>query len=436
MVGSDVIIENSSEAWFDKARLYIPGGVNSAARAVNPPLVWRNAQGSKVYDVAGKEYLDYHCAFGPIVLGHNYPAINQRVANALQSVDLMGVGTTEAEINLAAKLCEHVPSAERVLLCISGTEATFNAVRLARAATGRKKLIKFQGCFHGWHDYLCMNVISPAEKLGHYDPCSAGIPDEVARQTIVVKFNCIEEVEDTLRREKDQVAAIILEPIPHNIGCVMPKIEFLQGLRGLADLHGVVLIFDEVITGFRHGLGGYQKYCEVTPDLTTLAKSMANGFPIAALCGKRNLMDRFATAGGNVFFAGTYNGHPTGVAAALATIEELEGHGVHERLFQIGDHMARELSALIERYAIRAHVAHFGSVVVPYFMEPPVESYADLLRNNTRLDLHFRKEMVNRGIFMLPVALKRNHLTASHSAEDVARTLNAAEDVFRSMPRG
>lgn len=436
MVGSDVIIENSSEAWFEKARLYIPGGVNSAARAVNPPLVWRNAYGSKVYDVAGKEYLDYHCAFGPIVLGHNYPAVNQRVANALQSVDLMGVGTTEAEINLAGKLCEHVPSAERVLLCIGGTEATFNAVRLARAATGRKKLIKFQGCFHGWHDYLCMNVISPAEKLGHYDPCSAGIPDEVVRQTIVVKFNCIEEVEDTLRREKDQVAAIILEPIPHNIGCVMPKIEFLQGLRALADLHGVVLIFDEVITGFRHGLGGYQKYCGVTPDLTTLAKSMANGFPIAALCGKRDLMDRFATAGGNVFFAGTYNGHPTGVAAALATIEELERDGVHQRLFQMGDLMARELSALIERYAIRAHVAHFGSVVVPYFMDPPVESYADLLRNNTKLDLHFRKEMVNRGIFMLPVALKRNHLTASHSAEDVARTLNAAEDVFRSMPRG
>ncbi len=436
MVGSDVIIENSSEAWFEKARLYIPGGVNSGARAVTPPLVWRNAEGSKVYDVAGKEYLDYHCAFGPIVLGHNYPAVNQRVANGLQSVDLMGVGTTESEINLAAKLCEHLPSAERVLLCISGTEATFNAVRLARAATGRKKLIKFQGCFHGWHDYLCMNVISPAEKLGHYDPCSAGIPEEVARQTIVVKFNCLEEVEDTLRREKDQIAAIILEPIAHNIGCVLPKAEFLRGLRALADLHGTVLIFDEVITGFRHGLGGYQKCCGVTPDLTTLAKSMANGFPIAALCGKRDLMDRFVTAGGNVFFAGTYNGHPTGVAAALATIEELERDGVYERLFQIGDLMSRELGALIERYAVRAHVAHFGSVVVPYFMDSPVESYSDLLRNNTKLDLHFRKEMVSRGIFMLPVALKRNHLTASHSAEDVARTLNAAEDVFRSMPKG
>jgi glutamate-1-semialdehyde 2,1-aminomutase len=188
-----------------------------------------------------------------------------------------------------------------------------------------------------------------------------------------------------------------------------------------------------VISGFRHGLGGYQKHCGVTPDLTTLAKSMANGFPIAALCGKRHLMEQFVTAGGNVFFAGTYNGHPTGVAAALATIEELERVAVYERLFQAGDGMARELTALIERHGIRAHMAHFGSVVVPYFMEPPVESYTDLLRNNTKLDLHFRRGMVNRGIFMLPVALKRNHLTVSHTEEDVARTLNAAEDVLRTM---
>lgn len=436
MVNTDVISENSSEAWFEKARLHIPGGVNSGARALTPPIVWRNAQGSKAYDVAGKEYLDYHCAFGPIVLGHNHPAVNRRVVDALRSVDLMGVGTTEAEVLLAAKLCEHVPSAERVLLCVSGTEATFNAVRLARAATGRKKLIKFQGCFHGWHDYLCMNVISPAEKLGHHDPCSAGIPDEVVRQTVVVTFNCLDEVEDALRREKDQIAAIILEPVAHNIGCVLPQIEFLRGLRALADRYGVVLIFDEVITGFRHSLGGYQKYCGVTPDLTTMAKSMANGFPIAALCGKRDLMELFATAGGRVFFAGTYNGHPSGVAAALATIEELEGGGVHERLFQMGDRMARDLGALFERYAIRAHVAHFGSVVVPYFMEPPVESYTDLLRNNTQLDLHFRREMMKRGIFMFPVALKRNHLTASHTEADVAQTLNAAEYVLRAMPRG
>jgi glutamate-1-semialdehyde 2,1-aminomutase len=432
----DVTSKHSSETLFKEAQLYAPGGVNSAARALVPPIVWRDAQGSKLYDVDGKEYIDYHAAFGPIVLGHNYPGVNQKVVEALESVDLVGNGTTEAEIRLTAKLCEHIPCAELALLCVTGSEATFNTVRLARAVTGRKKLIKFQGCFHGSNDYLCMNVISPPEKLGHYDPCSAGILDEAMRHTIVLNFNRIEEVENTLRREKDQIAAIILELIPHNIGCVLPKIEFLKGLRELADLHGVVLIFDEVITGFRHGLGGYQQVCGVTPDLTTLAKSMANGFPIAAVCGKRHLMERYQTAGGDVFFAGTYNGHPIGVAAAKATIQILEDGRVHDWLFQMGEMLACGLSTLMERYGIRGHVAHFGSVVVPYFLDPPIENYTDLLRNDTAMDLRFRREMVNRGIFMLPVAMKRNHLTASHTKEDVARTLNAAEDVLKVLSKG
>jgi glutamate-1-semialdehyde 2,1-aminomutase len=423
----------SSEELFETARRYIPGGINSATRLLNPPIVWRHAEGSKLFDVGGNEYVDYHASFGPIVLGHNYPAVNQKVATALESVDLVGVGTTEAEIQLAAKLCEHIPSAESVLLCVTGSESTFNAIRLARAVTGRKKLIKFQGCFHGWHDAVCMNVITPKEKLGQYHPCSAGIPEEVIHQTIVLDFNCIDQVEDALRREPHQIAAIILEPIPHNIGCVLPKIEFLRGLRTLADLYGAILIFDEVITGFRHGLGGYQKYSNVTPDLTTLAKSMANGFPIAALCGKRHLMERFATAGGDVLFAGTYNGHPVGVAAALATIEELERPDTYQRLFHSGEMLAMELRDLLSRYGVCAHVAQFGSVVVPYFMEPPIENYTDLLRNNTEMDLRFRKEMVNRGIFMLPLTLKRNHLTLSHTTEDISRTLGAAEDVLRTL---
>lgn len=433
----DLTTDQSSEGMFEQAQLYMPGGVNSAARAFTSPIVWRDARGSKLYDVEGNEYIDYHAAFGPIVLGHNHPRVNEKVVDALQSIDLVGNGTTEAEIRLAAKLCEHVPCADLALLCVTGSEATFNALRLARAVTGRKKLIKFQGCFHGSNDYFCMNVISPAEKLGQYDPCSAGILDEAMHCTLVLNFNRIEEVEEALRRERDQIAAIILEPIPHNIGCVMPKIEFLQGLRELADLHGVILIFDEVITGFRHGLGGYQKLCGVTPDLTTLAKSMANGFPIAAVCGKRHLMERYQTgAGGDVFFAGTYNGHPVGVAAAEATIHLLEDGSVHAWIFQMGAMLADGLSALMERYGICGHVAHFGSVVVPYFLKPPVETYTDLLRNDTSMDLRFRREMVRRGIFMLPVAMKRNHLTASHTREDVNRTLNAAEDVFRALTKG
>jgi glutamate-1-semialdehyde 2,1-aminomutase len=436
MAVTDLHSQHSSATLFDQAKLYTPGGVNSAVRALDPPIVWRDARGSKLHDVEGRQYIDYHAAFGPIVLGHNHPAVNQKVVDALQSADLTGIGTTEAEIRLAAKICEHLPCSQLAALCVTGSEAISHTVRLARAATGRTKLIKFQGCFHGSSDYLCMNVISPPGKMGQYDPCSAGILDVAMRHTIVLNFNRIEEVEDTLRREKDQIAAIILEPIPHNIGCVLPKIEFLKGLRELADRHGVVLIFDEVITGFRHGLGGYQEICGVTPDLTVLAKSMANGFPIAVVCGKSHLMERFQTAGGDVFFAGTYNGHPVGVAAAEATIQALEDGAVHLGLYQMGEMLARELGNLMERYGIRGHVAHFGSVVVPYFLEPPVENYTDLLRNDTAMDLRFRKEMIRRGIFMLPVAMKRNHLTASHTERDLAETLNAAEDVFRTLAQG
>ena len=423
----------SSATLFEEARRRIPGGVNSSTRALVPPVVWKHAVGSHLFDVDGNAHLDYHAAFGPILLGHNHPAVNLAVVKSLQAVDLVGVGVTELEIRLAAKLCQHIPSAERVLLCNSGSEATYNAVRLARAATGRRKLIKFQGCYHGWHDYVCMNVISPAEKLGRHDPASAGMLEASVNHTVVLNFNRLEEVEVTLQRERDSVAAIILEPIPHNIGCVLPKPEFLAGIRELATQYGVVLIFDEVITGFRHGLGGYQKVCGVIPDLTTLAKSMANGYPCAALAGKAELMERFQTAGGDVFFAGTYNGHPVGVAAALATIEELEHGQIYDSLFRDGLWLADELGFLFRRYGIRGHIAHFGSVVVPYFMEAPAETYTDLLRNDTERDIRFRRQMIARGIFMLPLALKRNHVMASHTRADLARTLEAAENVLKGF---
>jgi glutamate-1-semialdehyde 2,1-aminomutase len=428
-------LETLTETLLETALRYIPGGVNSSTRALDPPVVWRGARGSRLTDVEGREYIDYHAAFGPILLGHNDPAVNRAVARALEQVDLAGVGITEMEIRLAAKISEHIPSAEKVLLCNSGSEATYNAVRLARAATGRKKLIKFQGCYHGWHDYLCMNIISPQERLGQYDPASAGMLGESMRHTVVVDFNRLDQVESALEKERGQIAGIILEPIPHNIGCVMPQPEFLQGLRQLATAHGTLLIFDEVITGFRHSLGGYQKLCGVTPDLTTIAKSMANGYPIAALCGRSDLMMQFQTARGKVFYAGTYNGHPIGVAAALATIEQLEDGSIHETLFQNGAYMARELSAMIQRFGLKAHVAQFGSVFVIYFMEPPVDNYTDLLRNDASKDVAFRRGMMDRDVFMLPMALKRNHITAAYTERDLAITLEHAEDVLRNLSR-
>jgi len=431
-VGSDAI---HSTLLAEEAALYTPGGVHSSTRGLQPRLVWKDARGARLTDVDGNEYIDYHAAFGPIILGHRDPYVDQAAHQAIDQLDLVGVGTTESEIELSRQICRHIPSAEKTLLCVTGSEATYNAVRVSRAVTGRKKLLKFQGCYHGWHDYLCMNVISKPEKIGHFDPASAGTLEESARQTLVADFNSIDQVEDAFQRHRNEIAAVIIEPIPHNIGCVPPTPEFLPALREICTRNGAVLIFDEVITGFRHGLSGYQGTCGVTPDLTTLAKAMANGYPCAALAGRRDIMDRFQTAGGDVFFAGTYNSHPVSVAAALATIARLEDGSIHDRLFLLGDYAHRELAGMIERLGVRAHVAHYGSVFVVYFCESPVRNYTDLLRNDTARDIAFRRSMMDRGCFFLPLAMKRNHISAAHSQEDIDRMLQAAEDVLREMAR-
>jgi glutamate-1-semialdehyde 2,1-aminomutase len=427
---------SGSNKLFSEACEVIPGGVNTSLRRIYPELVFTRAKGAIMTDADGNEYIDYHAAFGPIILGHNFETVNRRVAQVMQTIDLLGTGTTELEIELARKICQHVPSAEKVLLCNTGSEATYQAIRLARAVTGRKKIIKFQGCYHGWHDCVALNVTSAPEKLGQKDPLSAGSLPETIAQTIVCPFNDLDSVEEAMAENKGEIAAIILEPIPHNIGCVLPKRGFLEGLRELTRLNDIILIFDEVVTGFRHSLGGYQKICGVIPDLTTLGKSIANGYPMAAVCGKREFMDRFDTRSeGDVFFAGTYNGHPIGCAAALATIEVLETQGVHDYLFRLGEKMRRGLEEITNRLKIRATVAGFGSIYVLYFLAGPIESYSDLLRNNERLFVKYRQKLIERGIFELPLNLKRSHISFSHTDSQIEDTLQVAEDVLRQITR-
>jgi glutamate-1-semialdehyde 2,1-aminomutase len=422
---------------YQQACQYIAGGVNTSIRRFLPHLVFSRAEGAVITDVSGKEYIDYQAAFGPIILGHNYPAVNARVAEAMRTIDLIGSGTIELEIELARKVCQHVPSAERVLFCNSGSEATYQAVRLARAVTGRKKLIKFQGCYHGWHDSVATNVISTAANTGRPDPLSAGSLGEVLEHTLVCRFNDLDSVERAIAAHAANVAAIILEPIPHNIGCVMPAPQFLAGLRQLATDHGIVLIFDEVITGFRHGLGGYQACCGVTPDLTTLGKAMANGYPIAALCGRRDYMEQFNThPEGGVLFAGTYNGHAIGCAAALATIETLEAPANFEHLCRLGDRARAGLRAITSRLGLRATVAGFRSVFLTYFLEGPIVSYDDLLRNDAAAFVEYRRRLIDLGIFKLPMNLKRNHISLSHTDADIDRTLEACEHVLAGMVKG
>jgi glutamate-1-semialdehyde 2,1-aminomutase len=411
-----------------RAAAVIPGGVNSGQRRVPglEELVIAATSGATFTDGEGRTYTDYHAAFGPPLLGHNDPDVDGAVAAAAKSVGLMGVGVTEIEIELAERLCELVPSVERVLLTETGSEATFHALRVARAATGRRHVIKFQGCYHGWHDSVAMNVISLAENVGRRDPLSQGILPEVLEATIVCRFNDADEVERAL--SEHDVAAIILEPIPHNIGAVLPQPGFLERLRELATAHGTVLVFDEVITGFRHGLGGYQAIAGVTPDLTTLGKAMGNGWPVSALGGKAELMDLFSTTPGRpAFFAGTFNGHPPTSAAALATIEKLRSEPVHEHVFRLGERTRRELAALYSRLGVPAVVSGFGSVFVTYFLEGPVVSYDDLLANDVDLFVGYRRELMAHGVFELPLNLKRSHFSYAHTDDDVDRLLEATE---------
>jgi len=412
----------------------MPGGVNSSLRNILPHLVVKKTAGATLIDADGNEYIDYQAAFGPALLGHNHPAVSRRVAEALEAWLLPGVGTTELEIEVARKVQRHVPSAQKVLLCNTGSEATYHAIRVSRAFTGRKKIIKFQGCYHGIHDYVLRNVISPAEKVGKLDAGSAGIPPEVLESTLVCAFNSLDEVEQALTINRGQVAAIILEPIAHNIGCVLPKPGFLEGLRELSRAHGSVLIFDEVITGFRHHLGGYQAICGVTPDLTTLGKAMANGFPMAAVCGKAEIMDRFMTRpGGDTFYAGTFNGNAVGCAAALATIEMLEREPVHQHVFRLGDRLRQGLEKIHNRLGVKATAAGYGSIFLTYFMEGPIESYSDLLRNDAARFVEYRRRLIERGIFKMPINLKRNHVSYAHTDAHVDRTLEACEDVLKEM---
>lgn len=427
-----MVITRAQDQLTERAKAVIPGGVNSANRALTWNLVPHQAKGAFFTDIDGKRYLDYHAAFGPLILGHNHAAVNEAVRTATEHVDLMGAGVTVPEVELAEKLVDLVPSAERVLLTNSGSEATFAALRLARAVTGRNLIIKFQGAYHGWHDAVLMNVITPAEKMGMKDPLSLGMLPEAIDSTLVLPFNDIEAIRQTLQEQGSSIAAILVEVIPHNIGCVVPTRDFLQVLRDESTRHGCLLIFDEVITGFRHDLGGYQKLVGITPDLTTLAKAMANGYPIAALVGRQSFMDRFAPGGG-VFFAGTYNGHPLNVSAALATIAALEDGSIHRHCFDLAERAARGLERIAAELGITMTVARFGSVFVPYFMEGPIASYDDLLRNDTAMDVAFRQGMCDQGIFMLPTALKRNHVSAAHTEEDIDRTLETALDVLRNF---
>jgi glutamate-1-semialdehyde-2,1-aminomutase len=420
-----------------EARTFIPGGVNSAGRAMGRPYGFRSAEGAYLTDFDGRRYVDYHAAFGAILLGHSDARVNQAVTETFGVIDLTGFGTSELEVECARLVAELFPSVEMSVTTMSGTEATFQAVRLARGVTKRKYILKFQGCFHGWHDAVARNVASPAARIYQRDPLSAGILDDALDSTLIAEFNDLGSVEELFQRYPEQIAAVILEPIPHNVGALLPEAGFLQGLRDITSANGSLLIFDEVITGFRHAPGGYQEIARVTPDLTSFGKAMGNGFPAAGLGGSAELMSHFSSAGGDVLLAGTFNGNPSSMAAAIKTMSLIRDPevGFHQHVYALGDRIRDGLRAITARHSIPAVVTGHGSVFVVYFLEGEVHGYKDLLRNNDAAYEAFHRRMTDEGFLMYPMTLKRNHISGAHTADDIDRTLEAADKVLGEMAR-
>jgi glutamate-1-semialdehyde 2,1-aminomutase len=418
----------------EAAARVIPGGVNSSTRYIGEPYAFVEADGGYVTDADGRRYLDYHAAFGAILLGHNAPVVNDAVRATIGKLDLMGVGVTELEVELAERVVAVIPSAESMIATMSGSEATAQAIRLARAVTDRDLIIKFQGGFHGWHDAVARNVISTADMAYRRDPLSKGILAEAIDSTLIAEFNDLDSVIALFDAHPDRIAAVILEPIPHNVGALVPTQEFAVGLRKVTQEHDALLIFDEVITGFRHALGGYQQVIGVMPDITTFGKGMGNGFPIGGVTGRRDLMEHFNGQTGDVLLAGTFNGNPLGCAAALATIDYLQSHpDFYWRTHAFGDRMRDGLAGIVDELGIAATVAGFGGVFVLYFAKAPTLGYRDLLRNNDEAYVAFHRGMIERGFLMLPLALKRNHISGAHTERDIDLTLEAAREVLTGL---
>ncbi|MEU7870480.1 aspartate aminotransferase family protein [Dactylosporangium sp. NPDC049140] len=408
--------------------------MNSSTRYIGEPYAFAAAEGAYVTDADGRRYLDYHAAFGAILLGHNHPVVNDAVRAALGGIDLVGLGVTEGEVELAERIVDIIPSAESMIATMSGSEATAQSIRLARAVTDRDLIIKFQGGFHGWTDSVARNVISAPDKAYGRDPLSRGILAQAIDATLIAEFNDLDSVAALFDAHPGRIAAIILEPIPHNVGALLPTQEFVEGLRTLTRDRGALLIFDEVITGFRHALGGYQQVVGVTPDLTTFGKGMANGFPIGGVAGRRDLMEHFNGRTGDVLMAGTFNGNPAACAAALATIGYLSEHpDFYTRTHELGARMRDGLTAIVTELGIEATVAGFGGVFAAYFAKAPVLGYRDLMRNNDAAYIAFHRGMTERGFLMLPMALKRNHVSGSHTAAEIDLTLEAAREVLASL---
>jgi glutamate-1-semialdehyde 2,1-aminomutase len=424
---------------------YIPGGISSTNRVIDPPIAFAKGLGAYLWDVDDKRYIDYHAAFAPYFLGHNFGPINEAVIDVLRSGEsLYGAGPAVLEGRLAQLICENIAVAEKVSIQNTGSEATSLAIRLSRAVTGRQHFIVVQGGYNGNHDELACNVVNslaeigPRVSPGEYPlrPMGAGTTIESTHFIHPVNFNDLDSVRYVCLRYP--IAAMITEPILQNIGVVQPRNGYLAGLRELADEFGFLLIFDEVKTGFRHAFGGYSEICGVTPDLVTYGKAIANGFPLALVGGKRQYMDYIIhkEAAKRPFVAGTYNGHPVGVSAAIRTVEYLLANRarVYGHVEDLGRRLENGLRDIFLAHGITASIARQGSALSYYLMPYLPADFHDILEHHDfERDVRLRRALIDLGVFFIPIATKQCSISAAHTVDDITVTLQKIEQAVSAV---
>ena len=423
----------NSKKLMQKARKLIPGGVNSPVRAFKAmggnPLFIKKAKGSKIYDADGNCFIDYVGSLGPAILGHSHPKVNAALKKAVDRGTSFGA-PTELEVNLAELVLEAFPTMDMVRFVNSGTEATMSAIRLARAYTKRDKIIKFEGCYHGHSDGLLVKAGSGAATLGV--PDSPGVPADIARNTYAATYNDITSVEDILRNDPEGVACIIVEGVPGNMGVVLPQGGFLKTLRDLCNQYGIVLILDEVMSGFRLCYGGAQKVYDVVPDMTCLGKVIGGGLPVGAFGGKKGIMEMLSPSG-PVYQAGTLSGNPLAMTAGIETLKILKGRGVYEKLDKTTKTLCEGLEEIANKKGIPVQIARAGAMFTLFFNEKPVYNYSDAKESNLERFAKYFKKMIERGIYLAPSQFEAVFVSLAHTLKDIEKTLEAAGKVFKGL---
>ena len=422
-----------NEILFNRAKAIIPGGVNSPVRAFGSvggvPRFIKKAQGAYVWDENGTRYIDYVGSWGPAIVGHAHPEVIEAVHEAALGGLSFGA-PTEGEIVIAEKIAELVPSVEQLRLVSSGTEATMSAIRLARGFTGRDKIIKFEGCYHGHSDSLLVKAGSGLLTFGN--PSSAGVPADFTKHTLVLEYNNTAQLEETFEKIGGEIACVIVEPFAGNMNLVRPSENFVRALRSLTDKHGAVLIYDEVMTGFRVALGGAQSLHGITPDLTTMGKVIGGGMPLAAFGGRKDIMACISPLGG-VYQAGTLSGNPVAVAAGLKTLEIIRREGFYENLTARTEQLVKGFQTAANKAGVAFTADSVGGMFGLYFADHAPQNYADMARSNTDGFKHFFHGMLERGVAFGPSAYEAGFVSAAHTPELIDETVAAAEAVFAAM---